>query len=626
MSVDTKEVQESLDQLNISESPATAVTEETPATSTEAAEESNESSTQASETLASLYVGELDPTVTESDLYEFFSPIGSVNSIRVCRDAVTKRSLGYGYVNFHSQAAGERALEELNYAEIKGVRCRLMWSQRDPSLRRSGSGNIFIKNLDPAIENKTLHDTFSSFGKVLSCKVATDENGNSKGFGFVHYESDEAAQAAIENINGMLLNGREIYVGPHLAKKDRESRFQEMIKNYTNVFVKNFDTESTEDELRELFESYGPITSIHLQVDSEGHNKGFGFVNFAEHDDAVKAVEALNDKEFKGKPLYVGRAQKKNERVHELTKKYEADRLEKLQKYQSVNLFIKNLDESIDDTRLEEEFKPFGTITSAKVMLDENGKSRGFGFVCLSTPEEATKAISEMNQRMVANKPLYVALAQPKAIRRSQLAQQIQARNQMRMQQQAGPGIPNQFVQPIFYGQQPGMLPPGARVPPMGNQIPQFAGMPRPGPFPQGQFPRMAPNGQPMPVYGQPVFNGNGPQQRGYYPNNRQNKNRNQKEEGNSLAAILPQLPIEQQKRVLGEELYPKVVATNKAQDPEAAGKITGMILDLDNQEILQLLEDEELFNTHFNEALQAYEEYKSKTVEQQQQADAQAN
>eukprot|EP00887_Chlorella_sp_A99_P002508 scaffold6.g2508.t1 len=604
---------------------------------------------------SSLYVGDLDREVTEAQLFEVFSQIGPVASIRVCRDAVTRRSLGYAYVNYNAAldpAAAERALEALNYSPLAGRPMRIMWSHRDPAFRKSGVGNIFIKNLDKSIDNKALHDTFSAFGNILSCKVATDASGASKGYGFVHFEKDEAARLAVEKVNGMLLEGKKVFAGPFLRRQERGADFE---AKFTNVFVKNLDEGITDEELKKMFGEYGTVNSAIIMRDDEGKSKGFGFVNFEAPEQAAAAVEALNGKEVAGRELFAGRAQKKAEREALLRAKFEELRSERIAKYQArnkgsvrravggwgMNLYVKNLHDDTDDEALRSEFAPYGTITSAKVMRDGGGKSRGFGFVCYSLPEEATRAVTEMNGRMVKGKPIYVALAQRRDVRRAQLEQQYQQRIAL------GGGGPRGPAGPAGFGYPPGapgplFYPPGPRGP-MGPSGPgpfnpymvgPGRGMPGRG-GPRGFAPQGFPGAGPMgpgavpgrggrgagrggrgvpgalpgrgvpgrgPLPGRGPAPGRGPREGGAPPPPGAGPVPGAPAEGGQLtAAMLAAAPPEQQKQLLGERLFPLVAALQ----PDLAGKITGMLLEMDNSELLLLLEDPAALDAKVDEAVQ---------------------
>jgi len=573
---------------------------------------------------ASLYVGDLSVDVTEAMLFEIFNAVGPVHSIRVCRDSLTRRSLGYAYVNFHNIVDAERALHTLNTSVIMHRPCRIMWSQRDPSVRKTGVGNIYIKNLDAAIGHKELYDHFSEYGSILSCKVVLNETGQSKGYGFVHYESEKAAQAAIEKVNNTKINGKEVYVGLFISRKQR---VQAIEQSWTNVYVKDLDPEMTDEEFKALFEKFGHVNSPLIKRNEKGVSTGFGFINFDRHEDAKAAVEALNGKKVGNKTITCCRAMKRFERETKLKREWEQ---QKFNKYHGINLYVKHLEDDVDEETLKREFSAFGEVKSCKIPVDEKGISKGFGFVCFSTPDEAQKAIIGLNSKILQGqkKPLFVALHESKEVRKQKLAH----RHNLAMTKNIR-GVQQQMYSPqgqaMFYPNGAGFSYP-QQVLPM-----QQRGWPGPQ-----QFQPMPPNnyigmmgartggarsgantgnvtgtGTGGNTGGANTGSGRQQQPRGPGGNRQQgaggNRGRGQQQMMGAMdgslhdftLAQLQQFPPEQQKLLLGERLYPLIVPSHGA----LAGKITGMFLDSGwtTEELLSLIHDEHKLQQKISNAIE---------------------
>ncbi|XP_038905827.1 polyadenylate-binding protein 7 [Benincasa hispida] len=610
---------------------------------------------------ASLYVGDLHPDVTDGQLFDAFSGFKSLASVRICRDSSTGRSLSYGYVNFISPQDATNAMEVMNHSMLNGRAIRVMWSRRDADARKSGIGNVFVKNLSDSINSLGLQELFKKFGNVLSSKVATSDDGKSKGYGFVQFESEDSANAAIESLNGFTIGDKQIYVGKFVRKSDRVLANADV--KYTNLYVKNLDPEIGEEHLQEKFSEFGKISSMIVSRDENGVSRGFGFINFDNPDDAKRALETLNGSQLGSKVIYIARAQKKTEREEVLRRHYEEKCKEQVLKYKGSNVYVKNIDDGVTDEELRERFSQFGTITSSKLMRDDKGINKGFGFVCFSNPDEAKRAVNTLQGCMFHGKPLYLAIAQRKEDRQMQLKLQF-------AQRLAGIPGPSTTIFPggytPYYYPAPGVVPPvpsrpGLMFQPLGMRpgwrANTYTSPARPG-FQPSPVP-IIPNASRQPRQNRGKMNGpllshqNGVQSVSYMQNS-QDANQSivtAKSSGNQqvkyvpnarpcetnkasgaasaaafnsavgdvsqgsqiLSSMLASSPPDQQKQILGEHLYPLV----QKRKPDLAAKITGMLLEMDNSELLLLLESPESLAAKVEEAVQVLKISKTKLSNQ---------
>lgn len=355
--------------------------------------------------MSSIFIKDLHPNVTESTLYQKFSSIGPVLSLRVCREAETNRSLGYAFVNFIDPIHANRAIETLNFELFEGMPIQVVQAEKNPLLRKTIEPNVFIKNLDKSVTNRELYVAFSEFGNVSSVKVAKDRNGISKGYGFVQLDDDDSAMRSILQLNGLLVKSKILLVQRFVKQKMKELN-DKSEESFTNIYVKNIGKDVTSQELKEMFEKFGKVVSPKIMTEPDGTSRGFGFVSFENPNAARNAVLELNGRILSnGKALYVGRAQTKNARELMMkTNQFEYA-------FEKGNLCVSNLDDAVDDDRLRKDFQAYGTVIGAKVMMKQ-GRSIGIGYVCFSRQEDAIKAIAAMNGRIIGTKPVIVYLTE----------------------------------------------------------------------------------------------------------------------------------------------------------------------------------------------------------------------
>ncbi|XXH00349.1 Ubiquitin- modifier 1 [Hypoxylon texense] len=169
---------------------------------------------------ATVYVGNIDERATDALIWELMVQAGPVVNVHLPKDRVTQSHQGFGFVEFNGEVDADYAAKIMNGIRLYGKALRVNKASADKQKPLEIGAELFIGNLDPMVDEKVLYDTFSRFGTLIAPpKVARDDNGLSKGYGFVSYSSFEASDDAINNMNGQFLMNKDISV-QYAYKKD----------------------------------------------------------------------------------------------------------------------------------------------------------------------------------------------------------------------------------------------------------------------------------------------------------------------------------------------------------------------------------------------------------------------
>ena len=263
-----------------------------------------------------LFVADLPKDATYDDLSNFFKnyhfQFATLNNSKV--------SNIWAQVYFEDDIWAKKARYELNGEILKPELSKNVKGKPIRICNYEGRGgghkekkinqSLLVKNIDTSITQKEFYNIFLKYGDIESAKLEYDENGVSKGYGYIYYSNEKEAEEAKKNLNGKEIKGKQLNIVNLVYSNNNQG------KNLT-LFVVNFPLNFTDIDLRKLFEKYGNIIYASVIKDQMGNSKGVGFITFSNFEETSKCISdtKTNQITFPGlPPLCVKYATKKEER------------------------------------------------------------------------------------------------------------------------------------------------------------------------------------------------------------------------------------------------------------------------------------------------------------------------
>uniref|UniRef100_A0A2P2IBI9 Nucleolysin TIAR-like n=1 Tax=Hirondellea gigas TaxID=1518452 RepID=A0A2P2IBI9_9CRUS len=263
-----------------------------------------------------LYVGNLDPSVTEDLIRALFTQLGEVLSCKMFQEANTDP---YCFVEFGDHCMALHAITMMNDKLLQTRRMRVDWATGQGNKNKANKidttkhFHVYVGELSPEIDEQALREAFQVFGEISDCKVVKDpQTFKSRGYGFVVFVKRYDAEVSIQNMNGQWLGRKMIKARwatrklqsitqeskPEQTSLDYDEVFNQTTGTNTTVFCGGLKQDITEETLQQAFHSYGPIDKIKIFKE-----KGYAFIKYTCKEHACQAIVVQHNSSLNGQTI-----------------------------------------------------------------------------------------------------------------------------------------------------------------------------------------------------------------------------------------------------------------------------------------------------------------------------------
>ncbi|XP_055640019.1 protein sex-lethal isoform X2 [Toxorhynchites rutilus septentrionalis] len=212
-----------------------------------------------------LIVNYLPQDMSERELYSMFSTMGPIESCRVMRDFKTGYSYGFGFINFLTEEAAQRAIRCLNGYRVRNKRLKVSYAR--PHGEDIKETNLYITNLPRTITEEQLDIIFGKYGTIVQKNILRDKlTGQPKGVAFVRFSKREEAQEAISALNNVIPQGGIQPLNVRIAEDHGRAKAALYVPSYNSIVHNNRAILPQQNSLKYSDRSSGLLKSHHSLI------------------------------------------------------------------------------------------------------------------------------------------------------------------------------------------------------------------------------------------------------------------------------------------------------------------------------------------------------------------------